>query len=238
MCVLIVSVTALAATSIVFLRVWFGPTEPAYRGTPLSAWLDGSMVRNRTYPREMGEVLASVGPEALPWLVWAVEHYDNQVRFAWRYVHFYQTSKWAQKLLPSPPRAVMRWRGARHNAVGMLARLAPGTQYEADFADILVSMRPNPSDREFAKIGVYALGCCTNSAATVLPVLLQGVTNSVVMDASTEALRHFSPRATPPLYRMALAETGFFRPAEVALENVDKNAYARLQAERERNKSR
>jgi hypothetical protein len=34
--------------------------------------------------------------------------------------------------------SVMRWHGAHYNAIKMLARLAPGTQYEADLADILV----------------------------------------------------------------------------------------------------
>ena len=55
-----------------------GPSEPGYQGLGLQTWLDGSTV-SQTSPgrfasaKAMCNVIQSVGPEALPWLVSELE---------------------------------------------------------------------------------------------------------------------------------------------------------------------
>jgi len=53
------------------------PPEPVYKGVGLSKWLGGGV----SSPRSMLEVINSVGPEALPWLVSALPGLEFKQRY-------------------------------------------------------------------------------------------------------------------------------------------------------------
>lgn len=62
-------------------------------------------------------------------------------------------------------------------------------------------------------------------------MLLIGLTNVSTVDSAISAFQRFGTSATPILYPAALVETGFVRPAELALKKADPAAYEKLLAE-------
>lgn len=221
---------ALIVTLTVVLVLDLGPREPQYHGVGLSAWLDGTMYATGA---SSSQVVESVGSEALPWLTHALEINDgksfrNKV-YQW-YRRFYLESS-AQRFLPKPP--IPRWQIARHNALTVLARLAPGTPYERRVLNGILSTDAD-GDREFASIRLHSISRFTNFPDLVVPALLGGLTNPATFDVSVDGLRHFRASASAPLYNMAVKESGTIRPAELALEKVDPDAYHNLRAEKQR----
>jgi hypothetical protein len=186
----------------------------------------------------MGEVIQSVGPEALPWLVSEVELSGRQ-RLGLRdwacrsYVHFFwKSSGLLKSLLPTP------WWGSRSdtallNSMILLGRLAPGTTYESN-ALRAVTAAQMQSNRDFYNTKLSVLGCFTNFPNQVIPILVPELTNAAYVETAAKALQNFGSAATPSLYPLALKETGLIRPAEYALEKADKPAYQRLHDEKDR----
>ncbi|HYG35476.1 MAG TPA: hypothetical protein VEC99_11860, partial [Clostridia bacterium] len=164
------------------------PAEPVYGGHGLSAWLDGRMVMPHQ-PSEMGAVINSVGPEALPWLVPAWERYSIQAA-NWSTAE--EVYKMVNKIDPRAtsllPALNSRPAIALFNGMTLLARLAPGTEYESRVVRDIIGVKPEDWDREFARRRLRCLGQFTNSAEVVVPVLIAGVTNRVTIDDSIEAL--------------------------------------------------
>jgi len=217
------------------------PAEPVYRGVGLARWLDGSMVIRTPVGispgsgRAMGDVLRSVGTEALPWLVTEVElsgrpgPRDLACRF---YARLWQSSALVRSLLPRP------WSGPRSeiavfNAMNLLGRLAPGTAYETNALHAVTAAHLQ-NNREFYKTRLYVLGCFTNFPNQVVPILVQELTNAAYVETAAKGLQNFGPSATPTLYPLALKETGQIRPAEYALEKADEIAYRKLHEEKDR----
>ena len=212
-----------------------GPHEPRYGGVGLSAWLEGPMSpAPLILAKQRVEVLRSVGPEALPWLTRAFEGYSGRTswsRLELRYLHFYvRQSATVRGFLPRP--LYLRAEMVRHNAISILSRIAPGTSYEDRVLRALGSA-PDLGNSQLAKTRLYALACFTNRPTLVVPLLLAGLTNLTTIDSSIEGLRHFPSSASDPLYKMALKERGPIRPAELALQKVDPDAYDRLRKEKQ-----
>lgn len=224
------------------LRSFFsaGPSEPVYRGLRLSSWLDGSAVI-RTSPgmslasgRAMADVIQSVGPEALPWLVSEVELSGRPGLgdLACRsYVRLWQTSGLARPLLPRPssgPRSEI----ALFNSMCLLGRLAPGSAYESKALPAVIAAHLE-GNREFYKTKLYVLGCFTNFPNQVIPILVAELDHAAYVETAAKGLQNFGSSATPTLYPLALKETGQIRPAEYALEKADEAAYRRLRQEKD-----
>jgi hypothetical protein len=218
-----------------------GPREPVYKGVGLSVWLDGSKVPRGDLVRLKirSEVLHSVGPEALPWLIHAFE-IKNRNKWLSKshqgYLRFYYTSPKARSFLPAPP--IPRWETGRQSILLILARVAPGTPFEQRvLQDTLCAYdtgNNNMGQRDFAEARLRALGSFTNFPALVVPVLVASLTNAPTIDASIESLQHFGAFASGQLYRVAEKETGSIRPAELALKKVDRAAYDKLREEKNR----
>ncbi len=110
-----------------------GPSESVYQGLGLATWLDGSTVI-RTSPgmftsgKAMGDVIRSVGPEAVPWLVSEVEQSGRpgfRDVFCRVYNGLWLNSGFLRPWLPRPmsgPRSEI----ALFNSLNLLGRLAPG----------------------------------------------------------------------------------------------------------------
>jgi hypothetical protein len=201
-----------------------GVPEPKYQGVPLSAWLDGTMAkRNLT---KMFLVINSVGPEALPWLVQAAE---GEPGFKYvlhqKYSHLYKSSSLVRRLLPNPGSDLSDV--AHHNILNLLARLAPGTAYEERALSAI--LRPlRASKPHFVEVRCEILAHFTNCPTRVLPMLLIALTNVSTVDSAVLGFQRFGTSATSILYPMALSETGFVRPAELALKKADPAAYEKL----------
>jgi len=118
------------------------------------------------------------------------------------------------------------------NAIWLLGRLAPGTKYEARSVSAVLASLSRSSDPRLLEGKLQALGSFTNFPQRVVPVLVTGLTNTAAIDSTLLALQRFGTSATPALYPIALAETGFIRPAELALKKADPIAYERLQVEK------
>lgn len=183
----------------------------------------------------MADVLKSVGPEALPWLVSEVELLGRPgLRdLACRsYLRVWQASSLVRSLLPRPtsgPRSDI----ALFNSMGLLGRLAPGTEYESRALQAVIGAHAQ-HDREFYKTKLNVLGCFTNFPNQVIPILVATLNDPVNVETAANSLQNFGASATPTLYPLALKETGQIRPAEYALEKADKAAYQRLHAEKGR----
>lgn len=233
---LICLAAALVLVAILWEVLWAGPTEPIYQGTRLSAWLDGTKELKGAPWEQFREIAKSIGPEALPWLIWALPHYDRQSRLWLHYAHLYLQSGFAQHFLPAPSKPSAQI--ATMNTVAMLAILAPGTRYETNAVDVLLRMDQSTTSWgwQLENARIEALGYCTNCEDRVLPTLLQSVTNAITLNISIFGLQHFGDHAIAHLYQMALTETGAFRPAEQALAKIDSGAYLRLQTERKKGK--
>jgi len=213
----------LSAVIVLGAMLLSGAREPKYEGIGLSRWADGTMARQRG-PMPMLKVLQSVGPEALPWLV---EEAGRQGTLRHRlyllYVKVYISSSLAQRLLPRPGPDISSTR--QENVFGLLARLAPGTSYEERAVRALLAVPPKPPVFETR---FRLLGSFTNYPRLVLPALLPGLNHPSTVDAAVSAFERFGTSATPVLYPKALIESGFIRPAELALKKADPVAYEKL----------
>lgn len=229
---------------------WFshrGPIEPVYQGLRLSRWLDGStMVRMSAVPtspsrlaaaiaasKARAQVVQSVGPEALPWLLTEVEQAgrpglrDVACR---SYLRLWLASGFIRPWLPRPSGPPSET--AFFNSLGLLGRLAPGTEYESSALRAIIAARLG-SNTQFYKNKLRALGGFTNFPNEVIPILIAELNNGVYVETAVQALQNFGSSATPHLYPLALKETGQIRPAEYALEKVDEHAYSKLREEKE-----
>jgi hypothetical protein len=79
-----------------------------------------------------------------------------------------------------------------------------------------------------AEIRCEMLAQFTNNPTEVFPLLLVALTNVGTVDSAVAAFQRFGASATPVLYPRALSESGFVRPAELALKKADPAAYERL----------
>jgi hypothetical protein len=205
-----------------------GPRQPTYKGVPLSKWLDGRR------GIEMFDALKSVGPDALPWLVQAAEG-NSRIEYVFyrHYSKLYNSSSIVRRLLPKPGRDLSSV--AHYNTLSLLSRLAPGTEYEERALSAI--MRPRLPRLQKLRPGILEVRCgllaqFTNHPAKVLPILLLALTNAGTVDSAVSAFQRFGTSATPVLYPRALSETGFIRPAELALKKADPAAHERLLAQK------
>jgi len=220
------AVLILATAALVVSR--FSNPEPVYEGVPLTEWLDGTMRTTGVPPSKVASVIDSIGPEAIPHLLAIVE---GRVLLSQRiYSRLYGFLQPATKYLPKPRLGFTLT--ARYNAARELSRLAPGTQSEGRVVAALLSLDPGLDKRYERQYWFTQLSAFTNCSDKIVPVLLTGVTNPATFDASVEALSRFGTSSVPDLYRMAKAESGFIRPAELALKRIDEKTYLRLSDEK------
>jgi len=227
--VVVFGVVVFPALTVLVAMFFSGAREPAYEGVGLSRWVDGSMARQRE-PMAMMKVLRSVGPEALPWLVQEAKRQSTFThRLYLRYVRVYKSSSLAQRVLPKPGPDLSST--AQANIFGLLARLAPGIPYEERAVRALLAAPPKPLVFETKFL---LLGSFTNYPQLVLPALLPGLDQPFSVDATVSAFQRFGTSATPVLYPKALMESGFIRPAELALKRADPAAYEKLREKKGR----
>jgi len=233
-CATRIGLGAVALIAVIVVAVSAGPREPMYRGEGLLKWLDGTMVKKGIPKVEMIDLLESVGPEAIPWLIELLEKRDTPLDR--RYLRLYRKLGASRRWFPEP--RILRMQTARFNAARTLSRLAPGTKFENRVAKDLVSFDCQ-GDRHTTRVLFHFLGSFTNSSEIAVPFLLTGVTNPVTFESSVGALQRFGTVAVPSLYRMAQAEADFhIRPAQLALQKIDTTAFQRFLDEKEKSTSR
>ncbi len=225
----LIAVSLLGIITTVVVLVFRGTPEPKYQGVGLSKWLDGTMAKPE--PKRMREVMRSVGPEALPWLFQAAEG-EPQFRYVLyrKYAQLYRSSSIVRWLLPKPGPDLSHV--AHYNALLLLSRLAPGTAYEERSLSAILGLRQPTSKPNSFEVECGMLSQFTNYPNKVLPTLLISLTNTRTVDSAILAFQRFGTSATPVLYPVALSETGFVRPAELALKKSDPAAYEKLLAEK------
>jgi hypothetical protein len=192
--------------------------------------IDATVVKERIASEEewSAALNSAGGPETIPWLIALLQTQDGILDR--RHLQLCQKYAWARRWLPKT--RIGRFHTARFNGARMLARLAPGTEFENKAVTALLSLERR-SDKNERQYFFHSLSLFTNCANVVVPELLTGITNPATFDASVDALRRFGTAAAPALYQMALPETGFIRPAELALEKIAPAAYRTLREEKE-----
>src|SRR5437867_4601560 len=172
-----IGLAAVTLITVIVVGITTGPREPEYQGVGLSLWLDGTMVRKGTSAMEMREVLDSVGPEAVPWLIQLLKRREGILEK--EYLRLYR-KRLFHKPFARAPAPVPRWlpqprlyarRAARSNGAYLLSRLAPGTEFEAKAVNVLLSVEHN-DDSNFKKQLFRCLGSFTIVSEQVVPVLL------------------------------------------------------------------
>jgi hypothetical protein len=216
----ILGVLILATLALVVSRGW--RRELLYGGAPLIKWLDGTM-HKRGFP-------SAIGPEAVPQLIRITENRPTLLQ--WIYSRLYRVSQPVNKSLPKAVQGFSPVQGfslmVRFNAARELSRLAPGTESETQAVAALLSLGPQVGKFYQKQYWFAHLSAFTNCSDKIVPVLLTGVTNPATFDSSVTALKRFGYAGVPELYRMAKTESGFIRPAELALQKIDEKAYLRL----------
>jgi hypothetical protein len=206
--------------TICFLRL---PAEPIYEGRPISFWISGSRLESREQQLQRAQIINKIGPEALPWLIRVSKRNDSML-LRW-YKELWLKKPALQPYLPQP--FSLKWISLRDNAHMLISRLAPGTRYEEVGAKAIVSTISNYKSYSL-QFAFYNLGRFTNCGSIVVPVLLRGVTNPVVAQVAIAELQKFPGTATPYLCSMAASETGFIRPAKLALKKVNGERYLKF----------
>jgi hypothetical protein len=89
--------------------------------------------------------------------------------------------------------------GSRHNAVGTLANIAPGTEFEAAAATAIIS-RTTDENEGLREHAYNSLGAFTNQMDKVVPILLHGLRSAeapAVRESAIKSLRRFGTNAMP-----------------------------------------
>jgi len=239
----VIGILATIATGLVLLLR--SPPEPSYQGAPLSYWLKDPITErnlhftgNSPYDRDTmarlakrTAVIGSVGPEALPWLIAAAERDARSESLLNRkYSQLYKSSPVVRWCLPQPRSRLPAL--SYYDILRLLSRLAPGTSYEERALNVILLFHKQPTRPRYFEVRCDMLGCFTNHPSKVLPWLLIGLTNANTGYPAVLAFQRFGTSATPVLYPVALSETGFIKPAELALKKADPVAYERLLTEK------
>jgi hypothetical protein len=90
--------------------------------------------------------------------------------------------------------------GTRHNAVGALAALAPGTAFEGAAALAVIS-RTTDANQMLRQHAFSCLGTFTNEIELVVPTLLHGLRQPPVREYALTGLRRLGRRAMPTIRR-------------------------------------
>jgi hypothetical protein len=86
--------------------------------------------------------------------------------------------------------------GTRHNAVGALATIAPGTEFEEAAASAIIS-RTTDENEALREHAYSSLGAFTNQMEKVVPMLLHGLRNPAVRVFAMISLRQLGTNAMP-----------------------------------------
>ena len=245
-----------ALSVIIGYGFWKHPTEPSYNGIPLSAWLEGTAGGNGIVSPEMLVALRANPEEVIPWLLDYLKTDPSpfQRPYALFYLRVHQPSRliiagkpgpsapgnrWAffRKWLPTP--RTFRTAHGRYYGLPLLAELAPGTAFERQTLEYLIAPQSQTGiGNSHTRIDrLQLVGNFTNYPDVAIPILLAGLTNAGTAGVCIGSLQRFGASAVPGLSRMARSETGFIRPAEVALEKIDAAAYQKIREENQKVRS-
>jgi hypothetical protein len=150
----------------------------------------------------------------------------NRAALSVLFTQFYNKYSFARPFLPKPRAGLSN--AAHYQVLMLLSRLAPGTKYEKRALSAVMRPRLKIPRLGIGEIRCGMLGQFTNNPTEVLPLLVVALTNVGTVDSAVAAFQRFGTSATPVLYPKALSETGFVRPAELALKKTDPAAYERL----------
>lgn len=243
-------------------RVLEGLAEPIYQGRNLSSWLQAfSNPLSPDYTRAK-EIFKTAGEEAVPFLLkhLVISHTpleEAQARFwinsppksgvaqtrpkdfenqrAWAAYAFEFVGPSASNALPTLIHLARDdyFLGVRMNLFHSIAALAPNSDFEASAVDALVK-NIEGENVDCARSAYYFLGAFPNQAERVIPILIKGLNNSLMFDASLEALQKLGKLGVPALLQAQKQERSTIRPAELALEKIDPDAAKRAIEEKER----
>ena len=201
--------------------IWFSRVpEPSYEGVPLGSLLNGAGGGGW---HEMQEAVRALGVKAVPYLVDLLEHEPTSFqrwyarvqpkipaalqkftseqrnfdkRRAWAAAALTQAGTNAIVALPILIKTAQNdpFFGTRHNAVGTLAAVAPGTTYEAEAASAVIS-RTTDANQQLCEHAYSCLGRFTNQMQKVVPILLQGVRRPTARDSALLGLRRLGTNA-------------------------------------------
>lgn len=106
--------------------------------------------------------------------------------------------------------------GTRHNAVGTLANIAPGTKFEEAAASAIIS-RTTDANQALREHAYSSLGAFTNQMDKVVPMLLHGLRNPAVRDFAMISLRRLGTNAMP-IVRKKVQNEGYLPMSFEALD--------------------
>jgi hypothetical protein len=217
-----ITVLLVCATILVAL-IWVARVpEPSHKGVPLGELLDKNGARPGGLG-EAREAVRALGARAVPYLVHVLEREPTplQQRYARAHPRFPASLR---KLAPQPKNFNQRrartaavltevgtnavaaipvllkaarddpFFGTRHNAVGTLASIAPGTAWAEEAASVVIDRTSDPNE-QLRQHAFSCLGAFTNQMPKVVPILLHGLRNPAVGDSALQGLRRLGTNA-------------------------------------------
>ena len=232
---------SLAVLATLFAWLRFG-SEPTHKGARLGTILDGGASGGLAEAQEAARVL---GAGAVPYLMKVLEREPTVVQRGYARYWPRLPAK-IQKLAPAPQKINQRraWAaaaltqagahavravpllmkiasgdpffGTRHNAVGSLAAIAPGSRYEGEAASIVIG-RISDENQQLREHAYSSLGAFTNELRKVVPILLHGLRDPVFKESALLSLKRIGPNAMP-VVRERVQNEGYLPMSFDALE--------------------
>ena len=223
-------VIILCFTMIIVVAVWFGSVpEPRYNGVRLGALLDNNPVGPGSGLFDLQKAAKALGPQAVPYLTAVLKREPTSFQ-QWYARTLPRLPLTIRKLAPPPKIVTQRraraaaaltqtgtnaitalpllikiaindpFFGTRHNAVGTLAAVAPGTAFEEAAATAVIS-RTTDENQTLREHAFSSLGAFTNQMEKVVPTLLHGLRQSAVRENAMVGLRRLGTNAMPIVRR-------------------------------------
>lgn len=239
-------ITILCIAALILLAgIWFGGVpEPRYNGVRLGVLLESNPTPGAGLT-ELQEAVKVLGPKSVPYLASVLEREPTSFHQLYGRTVPNLSSK-IQKVFPRPKNFTLRrtraaaalmhtgangvaaipvliltatndaFFGTRHNAVGALAMIAPGTGFEEAAATAIIS-RTTDENQALREHAYSSLGAFTNQMDKVVPMLLHGLRNPAVRDFAMISLRRLGTNVMP-IVRQKVQNEGYLPMSFEALE--------------------
>jgi len=222
---------------VITLAVWFAtyrrmPSEPVYKGRPLSQWLDGTALAKGASSDEVNRTLNRLDSNAVPWLTWLLQENSRGSVDRPLFRAELQLLRYDSSLAKKGLEKLGQKDARRSSALTLLSLYAPGTVFEENVVRAILKSKSPLADFDHDKI--VALGAFTRRPDLVLPTLCAGLTDRLTRDISVMMLSRFGSAAVSNVYQMALTEPGTNGPAASALLRLDRTEWARFVEEKQR----
>jgi hypothetical protein len=240
---------ALALLGVVVATLWMRHTpEPRYQGIRFSVFLD-EYWKNPEMAKTGRQAVKEMGSSVVPYLVSEME--NDPVRDLMFKIKPSMPDKIASVFPDQSVYAKRRTRAAgllteagtnavsalprlieiteaespdyTHNFIRAIGMLAPGTEYHDRARKLVlrvVTEARSERDSETRRMCYHILGMFGGDE--VVPALIDGLRERRMVDSCIESLVKIGTNAVPELKKVAAHESGYVRPAGVALEKIER----------------